>query len=63
MSISYLATHELLTVNNIMPSDMHDGNIFIHWLNENSYFENKCIKDVEEIVYKINNKFYKIKTF
>ncbi|CAB4580058.1 MAG: hypothetical protein F2563_04380 [Actinobacteria bacterium] len=61
--ISFFATHYLLTKNNIFPSDMHTENIFIHWLNETSYFNDKNIKNVEEIVYKIGNKYYKIKTF
>jgi hypothetical protein len=63
MCISYLATHELLTVNNIMPSDMHGGNIFIHWLNDNSHYGDKNIKNLKEIVYKVGKKYYKIKTF
>ena len=61
--ISYLATHHLLTENNIFPSDMHWGNIFIHWLDDNSYYNDMNIKDMKEIVYKIGNKYYKIKTF
>jgi hypothetical protein len=61
--ISYLATHQLLTENNIVPSDMHAGNIFIHWLNDNSYYEDKNIKNLEEIIYKVGRKYYKIKTF
>lgn len=61
--ISYLATHELLSKNNIFTADAHSANIFIHWLNDKSYFKDKCIKDVKEIIYKINNTYYKIKTF
>ena len=63
LCISYLATHQLLTENNIFPCDMHTGNIFIHWLDDNSYYNDKNIKDLKEIVYKIGNKYYKIKTF
>jgi hypothetical protein len=63
ISISYLATHHLLTENNIYPCDMHAGNVFIHWLDDNSYYDGKCIKNVEEIIYKVNNKYYKTKTF
>lgn len=63
LCISYLATHEFLTNNNIYPSDMHSGNIFIHWLNDNSYYDDKNIKNIKEIVYKVKNKYYKIKTF
>jgi hypothetical protein len=61
--ISYLATHQLLNENNIFPSDMHPGNIFIHWLNDNSYYNGENIKNIKEIIYKVNNKYYKIKTF
>jgi hypothetical protein len=61
--ISYLVTHQLLTDNNIYPSDLHSENIFIHWLNDNSYYNRENIKNVKEIVYKIKNKYYKIKTF
>jgi hypothetical protein len=63
ISISYLATHQLLTNNHIYPIDMHSHNIFIHWLNDSSYYNGENIKNVKEIVYKINNKYYKIKTF
>ena len=63
LCISYLATHHLLTENNIFPSDMHSANIFIHWLNDNSYYNDKNIKELKEIIYKIGSKFYKIKTF
>jgi len=61
--ISFLATHHLLTKNNIFPSDMHISNLFIHWLNDNSYYNNENIKELKEIIYKIGNKYYKIKTF
>ena len=61
--ISFLATHHLLTKNNIFPSDMHVSNLFIHWLNDNSYYNDKNIKNDKEIIYKIGNKYYKIKTF
>jgi len=63
LCISFLATHHLLTENNIFPSDMHGRNLFIHWLDDNSYFNDKNIKDLKEIIYKIGNKYYKIKTF
>lgn len=61
--ISFLATHHLLTENNIFPSDMTASNIFIHWLNDNSYHNDVNIKELKEIIYKIGNKYYKIKTF
>ena len=63
LCISYLATYHLLTENNIFISDSHRSNIFIHWINNNSYYKNKSIKNIKYIVYKINNKYYKIKTF
>lgn len=61
--ISYITTHQLLAKNNIFISDMHQDNIFIHWLNESSYYNNKNIKNIEEIYYKVGKKYYKIKTF
>jgi len=63
LCISFFATHHLLTENNIYSSDMHSLNLFIHWLDDNSYFNDKNIKDLKEIIYKIGNKYYKIKTF
>jgi hypothetical protein len=61
--ISFLATHFLLAKNNIFQNDMHVSNLFIHWLNDTSYHNDKNIKNLKEIIYKIGNKFYKIKTF
>ncbi|ARF10698.1 hypothetical protein Hokovirus_2_225 [Hokovirus HKV1] len=61
--ISYFTSHYLLSKNNIYPSDMHSGNIFIHWLNDNSYYDDKNIKNLKNITYKINNKYYYVKTF
>lgn len=63
MCISYLVTHELLVKNRIYPSDMHKKNIFIHWFNHNSYYNGSNIKNIQEIVYKVSGKYYKIKTF
>lgn len=61
--ISYLATFHLLTENKIYPKDMIPSNIFIHWLNDTSYYNNQNIKDCKYIIYNINNKYFKIKTF
>ena len=61
--ISYLATFHLLTENKIYPKDMDIGNIFIDWLNDTSYYNNENIKNCKNIIYKVNNKYYKIKTF
>jgi serine/threonine protein kinase len=61
--ISYLTTYHLLTENKIYPYDIHEGNIFIHWLNDTSYYNNENIKDCKNIIYKVKNKYYKIKTF
>ncbi len=61
--ISYLTTFHLLTENKIYPKDMNPSNIFIHWLNDTSYYNNQNIKDCKNIIYKINNKYFKIKTF
>lgn len=63
LSISYLVTYDLLKRFNIHLLDMHPGNIFIHWLNENSYMSDQNIGDTKYIFYKIGNTFYKIKTF
>lgn len=61
--ISYLATFHLLTKNKIYPQDLNDDNIFIHWINDKSYYNNENIKDCKNIIYKVKNKYYKIKTF
>jgi hypothetical protein len=61
--ISYLATYHLLTKNKIYPRDIYEENIFIHWLNDTSYYNNESIKDCKNIIYKVKNKYYKIKTF
>ncbi len=61
--ISYLMTYYLLTKNDIYVFDIYPDNIFIHWLDNNSYYGNKNIKNVKEIIYKIDDKYYKIKTF
>jgi hypothetical protein len=63
ITISYLATHLMLTKNGIYPADMHGRNIFIHWFDQNSYFNTNKLKNVKEIVYKVGTKYYKIKTF
>ena len=39
------------------------GNVFIHWLNNKSYMGNKNISKIKNIIYKINNKYIKIKTY
>ena len=49
--ISYLATFHLLTENKIYPKDMIPSNIFIHWLNDTSYYNNQNIKDCKYIIY------------
>lgn len=63
LCISYLVTYHLLTKNGIYPTDLHADNIFIHWINDKSYYGSKNIKNTEEIVYRIFGKYYKIKTF
>ncbi len=32
---------------------MHVNNIFIHWFDDNSYFNDKNMKNIKEIIYKI----------
>jgi len=63
LCISYIHTHNLLHKNNIIISDMHHQNIFIHWLNKDSYLDDLYIGDTKYIYYKINNKIIKIETF
>jgi len=63
ISISHIITYDLLAKHNIFALDMHPGNIFIHWLNKNSYMHDKFIGNTEYIYYKFNKKYYKIKTF
>ena len=61
--ISYLITYDLLRKHHIHLFDMHADNIFVHWLNKNSYMHDKFIGDMKYIVYNHNKKYYKIKTF
>lgn len=63
LCIAYLTTYQFLFNNNIYMTDVHAGNIFIHWLDDCSYFNLQNIKNVNTIVYKFNNKYYEIKTF
>jgi hypothetical protein len=63
ITISYLHTHGLLQNHKIFVFDMHLDNIFVHWLNENSYLGNENIGNIENIIYKVDKKAYKIKTF
>ena len=61
--ISYITTFKLLIENNIIPNDLHLNNIFIYWLNSNSYLNNKFIGNTKYICYKYKTKYIKIKTF
>jgi hypothetical protein len=61
--ISYIHTHNLLCHHNIIPRDMHEGNIFIHWLNDNSYLDDINLKNIKYIYYKYKDKIIKIETF
>jgi len=63
LTISYLCTHDMLFKNNILLSDMHPGNIFIHWLNPNSYMGDTNLENIKHIIYKIDGKYIKIDTF
>jgi len=63
MCISFLHTHNLLVKNNINIFDVHSSNIFIKWLDTDSWLGNTNIKDIEFINYKINGKIYKIETY
>lgn len=63
ITISYIHTHNLLHEHGITLHDMHFGNIFIHWLNDKSYIDDKYIGNTKYIYYKINKKIIRIKTF
>lgn len=63
ITISIMMTHEFLGKTGIYVGDLHTGNIFIQWLDENSYYDEKCIENVENIIYEFGNKLIKIKTF
>lgn len=59
--ISFLHTsHLLFKTYRISLSDQHFGNIFIHWLNPESYIGDKYIGDIEHIVYNVNTTKLKI---
>lgn len=62
ISISYIVTYDLLAKNNIYLMDIHPQNVFIHWLNKNSYMHDHFIGDTQYIYYKFGKKYYKIKT-
>lgn len=63
LTISYLHVEKILKENKITLLDMHFGNIFIHWLNDDSYLGDTNIGKTKEIYYKHHNKYIKIKTF
>ena len=63
LAISFIHTHQLLHKHNIIISDMHSNNIFIHWLNNDSYLGDTNISKVKYINYKFGDKILKIKTF
>jgi len=63
LAISYIHTYNLLHKNNIMISDMHPSNIFIHWLGKDSYLDDLYIGDTKYINYKYNKRILKIKTY
>jgi hypothetical protein len=63
ISISFIHTYNSLIKNKVYVFDLHFNNIFIHWLNKYSYFGDTNISNIENIIYKVNNKIYKIKTF
>lgn len=63
LCISYLHTHNLLHKNNIIISDMHFQNVFVHWLNKDSYLDDQYIGDAKYVYYKFGKKIIKIETF
>ena len=51
-----------MTKNKIYPQDMHEDNIFIHWLNDTSYYNNENIKDSRTVLKELaNNKSHHLK--
>lgn len=63
-TISFLHTSMLLfDACKMVMNDMHAGNFFIHWLNENSYLGSKSISDVKEIYYNVDDVIFAVKTF
>ena len=64
LAVSYLHTYNLLYENNIVLHDMHPKNVFIHWINDNSYFGSKNISNVTSIQYNIGSgKYLKMKNY
>jgi hypothetical protein len=63
LAISYFHTYNLLHKNNIVISDMHPYNIFIHWLGKDSYLDDLYIGDIKSVNYKYNKHILKIKTY
>jgi len=64
LAIGYLHTCAILAKHGITLLDMHLANIFVHWLNLNSYLGDKYIGDTKYIIYKLNDGSYlQIKTY
>lgn len=61
--ISIIHTCKILYENNIFAKDLHFDNIFIHWLNKRSYFDDINLKDLKYIYYKNKKDIIKIETF
>jgi hypothetical protein len=43
--------------------DVNTGNVLLHWTNENSYCGKHNLSKIKYIVYKINSKYIRVKTF
>ena len=63
ITISIIHTYNVLFKNNIYVRDMHFNNIFIYWLNKNSYLDDINLKDIKYVYYKNKNNIIKIETF
>ena len=63
ITISIIHTYKLLYENNIYVRDLYLENIFIHWINKRSYFNDINLKDIKNIYYKNKDNIIKIETF
>lgn len=61
ITLVYLINYHFLRINNVFIKDIHLNNIFINWLNEDYYFDDKNLKNIKYIYYKVGEKYYKVK--
>jgi hypothetical protein len=63
LCFSYISTYYLLSMNGIYLYDMVPKNIFIQWLDKDSYYQQESISNLKYIIYQVNGNYYKMKTF